>query len=228
MKGGSFSSRLRASGYNKTNNHASALEAKVEIRARVLAMVGSPTAVFDAFAGEGQLYERVWRQADRYVGCDLTWYRDGRLMYVADSRRVMRAIDLAPFNVFDLDAWGSPWEHAAILCARRKIKPGERIGLVITEGSSLKAKMGGLPHALAMLAGVAPWIPGASGAMLNVVDRAIAEVARRLNCRMVKRWEAHGRTGARMRYIGLVLEGATADQKKAAAAPIEATAAAEA
>ncbi|HVH77139.1 MAG TPA: hypothetical protein VM755_19655 [Stellaceae bacterium] len=47
----------------------------------------------------------------------------------------MRAIDLAPFNLFDFDAWGSPWEHVAILCARRPVQPGERIGLVLTDGS---------------------------------------------------------------------------------------------
>jgi hypothetical protein len=28
-----------------------------------------------------------------------------------------------------------------------------------------------------------------------------------MNCRLVKRWEARGKTGAQMRYIGLVLEG---------------------
>lgn len=202
----SFSAPMRARGKKKYNNHPSALSAKIDIRSRVLDMVGPRTAVFDAFAGEGQLYRQVWCRADYYVGCDRNWYRDARLMYVADSRRVMRAIDLGQFNVFDLDAWGSPWEFALIICARRSVKPKETIGLVITDGSSLKMRMGGLPHALAQLAGVAPWIVGAQRAP-DLIDRAIAEVSRRLRCRLVKRWEAQGTSGARMRYIGLVLEG---------------------
>jgi hypothetical protein len=211
-----FSASLKSS--RKTNNHAAARPAKAEIRQNVLDAVGADTAaVFDAFAGEGVLYREVWSKAGSYLGCDLTWYRDARLCYVADSRRVMRAIDLAPFNVFDFDAWGSPWEHVAILCARRPAAPGEQLGIVITEGSGLKLKMGGLPHALAYLAGLNPDLPGMSRSIDLVIERAITETARRLRCRIVRRWQAKGRTGAAMLYVGLVLEGLPpAETKKAA------------
>lgn len=201
----SFASSLK--GGAKVNNHPSALAAKVEIRERVLDEIGTDRAsVFDAFAGEGQLHDRVWHRAKAYVGCDLKWYRDARLVYVADSRRVMRAIDLSGLNCFDLDSWGSPWEHVLILAARRELAAGEKIGLVLTEGSSLKAKLGGLPHALAQLAGLRPSLRGGGRAYDDIIDRAIAGAARRMNCRVVKRWQARGRTGAGMRYIGLVLE----------------------
>jgi hypothetical protein len=196
----------------KTNNNARALPAKLQIREHVLAAAGGTEAVvFDAFAGAGELYRGVWHKAGRYVGCDLDWYRDERLVYVADSRRVMRAIDLEAFNVFDFDAWGSPWEHVVILCARRSVKPGERLGLVLTEGTRLKLKFGGLPDALAGLIGFRRSSGlaglGRARAYAGILDQAIATAAARLHCTVLNRWEAHGKMGSQMSYIGLVLEG---------------------
>jgi hypothetical protein len=40
-----------------------------------------------------------------------------------------------------------------------------------------------------------------------VIDKAITGLARRMGCSIEKRWQAEGRTGAAMRYIGLVLKG---------------------
>jgi len=80
--------------------------------------IGKPAKVFDAFAGEGQMYSSVWNGADRYVGCDLKYRPDGRLMFAADNRRVLRAIDLAEFNIFDLDAYGS-----SVMLAAMSTKP---------------------------------------------------------------------------------------------------------
>src|SRR5690242_9791645 len=103
-------------------NTKSARSAKIEIRQRVLDAIGAETAaVFDAYGGAGELYRAVWSKAARYVGCDQNWFRDERTMFVADNRRVMRAIDLGQFNVFDLDAFGSPYEQLTILAARRAV-----------------------------------------------------------------------------------------------------------
>lgn len=206
----SFSARLhtKARAAAKVNNSVGAVPAKAEIRRRVLNVIRADNAaVFDAFAGEGHMHSLVWHQAHTYAGCDKLWYRDKRLMYVADNRRVMRAIDLANFNIFDFDSWGSPWELVAILCARRSLAPGERLGLILTEGSSLKTRMGALPFGLAQLGGFKPDTPGTSRARDFVVERAIAETTRRLGAQLLHRWEARGRTGAKMVYIGLVLEG---------------------
>jgi len=61
----------------------------------------------------------------------------------------MRALPLQEFSIFDFDAYGSPWEHAIILCARRRVQPGERLGLVLT----LKLRFGAFDDALATLVG---------------------------------------------------------------------------
>jgi hypothetical protein len=50
-------------------------------------------------------------------------------MYAADSRPLMRALPLQEFSIFDFDTYGSPWAHVIILCVRRRLQPGERLGL---------------------------------------------------------------------------------------------------
>lgn len=208
MAGRSFSASLKRSNKH-TNNNPAALRAKVEIRALVLDQIGKErAAVFDAFAGNGAMYDRVWQRASHYTGCDLVWYRDARHAFVADNRRVMRSIDLTAFNIFDLDAYGSPWEQVCILADRRPLAPGEQLGLLLTEGTGFNLKLGGMPLALRTLAGIRKGVVGASRQQDAIIDMAIAGTCRRMGAAVVRRWQAQGKTGAAMRYIGLVLEGA--------------------
>ena len=191
----------------KIHNVPAMLAAKVEIRKRVLMAIGQSARVFDAFAGGGQLYRRIWREAAGYVGCDLDWHNDGRLAYVGDNRRVLRAIDLSNFAIFDLDAFGSPWQQAWIIACRRLVKPGERVGLVLTEGSQIKLRFGSFPMALAFVAGLKGKPSGGAQLQAEILDRAIARLAGVMGCGIETRWQATGKKGSRMRYIGLVLRG---------------------
>lgn len=193
----------------KTDNNRRAFKAKVEIRRLVFDAVGAQgeVAVFDAFAGPGEMYSAVWKDAKSYTGCDLRRQSDGRRMFVADNRRVMRAISLAPFNVFDLDAYGSPWEQAIIIADRRHVAAGELLGLVLTEGNGFAYKSNVVPVAIAELTGIRRGLVGMSKKQDAIIDRAIAGLARRMSCALVKQWRADGKTGASMRYIGLVLKG---------------------
>ena len=200
-----FSARLKASGRIKVDNHARAMPNKVELRKRVLAEVPAP--VFDAFAGSGQMFRRVWRDAPGYVGCDLRWFPDERMAYVADNKRVLRSIDLGGFGIFDLDAYGSPWEQALIIAGRRIVKPGERIGFCITEGSSLKLRMGQPAKAMTLMAGMTNKAVGVSSQQDELTARAIAGLAQRMRCAVLKSWMARGKSGAQVRYYGLVFEG---------------------
>jgi hypothetical protein len=211
-----FGRRLGPAGglRQRVANNPAALAAKVEIRSNVLNAIGADKArVFDAFAGEGQLYSRVWSKAQRYVGCDLKWYRDGRELYVGDSRNVMRAIDLAPFNVFDFDSHGSPWEHVLILCARRLVTAGEQIGVTFTEGSRVDIQYGHFSAALAQLIGVQGKAKATGMARdkgyHQLLDRVVTATARRLNCSILYHWQARppGRGTRLVNYVGLVLEG---------------------
>jgi hypothetical protein len=183
--------------------------AKVEIRRSVVDALGGPARVFEAFAGAGGLYRAIWRiSVASYVGCDQRWYQDERRAFVADNRRVLRAIDLSAFNLFDLDAYGSPWEQATIIAARRKLAAGERVGLVVTEGLGSAYRNGVVPHAVTLLVGARNRT--LAGAALNArradMHKAIfAELAQRMGARVERFWKAEGRTGAGMAYMGVVL-----------------------
>jgi hypothetical protein len=191
----------------KTDNHPAAFKAKVAIRRNVLAAI-APANVFDAYAGAGQMHAAVWSKAQRYVGCDLKYLADARTMFVGDNRRVLRAIDLAPFNVFDLDAYGSPWEAALIIADRRKVKPAELLGVIITEGAGLSYKANVMPLAVTALTGLRQGIVGLSRKHDDVINLAIAGLARRMGCSIEKRWQAErNNTGPAPRYVGLVLKG---------------------
>ncbi len=93
------------------------------------------------------------------------------------------------------------------MSARRKLAPGETFGLVLTDGSGLKLKFGASPTALAMLAKSPLAAPDLARQQSKIIDSAIEAVAQRMNGRVVERHQATGKTGTRMRYIGLVIEG---------------------
>lgn len=205
-----FSGSLkRGSAGKKVNSHPAATEAKATIRRNILAEIGlAKASVFDAFAGQGEMFQRVWKDAKGgYVGCDLTWYRDDRDAFVADNRIVLRSIDLSGFNIFDIDAWGNPWEQALIIAARRPIKPKERIGLAITEGNGLSLRFGNMAHTLAQLAGIKGKLTGANRGQDDILEMAVHGLCVRMKAAPLKMWRAKGRASASMRYIGLILEG---------------------
>jgi hypothetical protein len=187
-----------------------AIRAKVQIRTAVLDGIGADEArVFDAFAGEGTMYREVWKNAASYVGCDLEKFvRDERVAYVADNRRVMRCIDIGAFNVFDFDAYGSPWEQVYLMIKRRQVAPGERIGVVLTEGQGMKMDMGGMSAALSLVAGVRQYMPGMGAAQQQIVNRAVSRTATMMNTTIEKHFQAISKHSSTIRYIGMVLRGA--------------------
>jgi hypothetical protein len=201
----------------KIDNAERGWRAKVEIRERVLAaLTPARTVVFDAFAGTGRMWSAVWKQAAGYVACDERWHDDERCCYVADNRRVLRCIDLAPFTCFDLDAYDSPWEQAIILAVRRpRLRARERLGLVLTEGTWLTTMTGKFAVALRQASGLTGQhatevrtIYGVSTALHDdLIARALGRVARQMGGRIVRHWRAEGQTSARLRYLGVVIEG---------------------
>lgn len=203
---GKFSALLKDSN-KKTNNHPKSMAAKIALRRNVLDGINH-ARVFDAFAGSGKMYREVWHKAAAYTGCDLKWFRDERSVFVAKCQRVMRCIDLGEFNIFDFDAYGSPWLQVQILAARRRLAPDEKIGVILTDGSGLKLKMGQCPKALAQLCGLEKSsVPGINRAHDMLIDRALDETCRLMNARILARWE-HDRTGrSEMKYLALLLQG---------------------
>ena len=177
--------------------------AKADIRRRVLEAIERPV-VFDAFAGAGVMHGAVWHEAAGYVGCDTAFFRDGRLAYVADNRRVMRAIALEAFNVFDFDADECPWEQVLILARRRPaLRAGERLGLAVSDGTA-GARKGEISRALSVLSGVAAQ-PGLERIHERIVDRALRRAAEMTGGRIERRWQAVGTGRSKGLYLGLVI-----------------------
>lgn len=117
-------------------------------------------------------------------------------------------LDLGQFNVFDLDAFGSPWEQMVILAARRRWKKGEPGGLAITDGSTLKTRRGALPNAMRILCGMAEQKIAPTMAGSEELRRvAIAGFVRRAGVKVTKQWEAVGPPPARVYYAAICFEG---------------------
>lgn len=189
--------------------------AKVELRLRVLEHV-TPAHVFDAFCGLGEMYRGAWKNAASYVGCDeRPWDpKDERRRFVADNRRVLRAIDLHAFNVFDLDAYGGPWEQLHIIAARRTWKTGERGAVILTDGSTRKTRLGQGSHAMNSLVGAKTL--RAFGVSLkssaSMADAALRAWYARAGVVPKKSWMAQSLGGDNggspgMRYTAVVFEG---------------------
>lgn len=191
----------------KLDNSEARVEDKINIRESVLAEIGSEASVFDAYAGEGNMHAAVWSKARHYVGCDLRMFMDHRKAFVADNSRVMRAVDLTQFNIFDFDAYGSPWTLVHILAHRRPVQPGEKIGIVLTDGSFLALKNGTPPKALMNTAGVKGKHQDMIRHIDEIISAAIVKTAQRMSCSIERRWQAIGIGRSMMRYTGLVLRG---------------------
>lgn len=197
---------------SKCDNARGAHAAKVELRRNVLELV-RPSRVFDAFCGLGEMWRGAWCEAESYLGCDeRPWTpSEEHRRIVCDNALALRALDLSRFNVFDLDAYGSPWDQMTILAARRTWEAGERGAVVTTDGTSMKLRFGGLPHSLASLVGV-PAHKGATDADSDALMRlALSSWLRRCNVRPLRQWQAQGhgsgKGGQRMIYTAVVFEG---------------------
>jgi hypothetical protein len=197
----------------KIHNGAAAHQAKITLRERVLEMV-KPAHVFDAYCGPtGEMWKAVWSKAASYTGCD-TDYRpfDPRHRFVADNRTVMRSIDLHKYNVFDLDAFGEPWEQLLILSARRMWKPSERGALLLTWRESHLRFTHAARNSLAVAAGRNTLSLKDKPPLVKMAVRRFLEVNRVTG---LKSWGARGYSGAAglgKRNAKEIFKGAPADQ----------------
>lgn len=195
----------------KTDNARGAHNAKIRMRRNVLESV-EPARVFDGFCGLGEMWRGAWCDAAEYLGCDeRTWTPDEpHRRVVCDNKLALRALDLSRFNVFDFDAYGSPWDQMLILSHRRNWSPGERGAVVLTDGSSMKLRYGQMPRSLAMLAGTTT-DKAATDADSDAIQRiALTRWLARCGLTPLRQWVAQGRGsgkgGQRMTYTAVVFE----------------------
>jgi hypothetical protein len=197
----------------QTYNRPTAHKAKIDLRKNVLEHV-APAHVFDAFCGPaGEMWQAVWKDADSYVGCDVEYeLTDPRPRFVADNIRVLRTLDLQRFNIFDIDAFGSPWTQLLVLAARRKWALGERGGVVITDGSVNKSKFGVLGGAHRQLLGAqCTMVAPSRSCGIGMGELAIQVWLRQSRVTPVRQWRAESKSSGvgsfAMVYTAIVFEG---------------------
>ena len=114
--------------------HNSAPELKVKLRRRLVEQLGGGNAVrvLETHAGPGVMHELAYHDVADWLGIDKDPESPDSIH--ADNRDVLRTIDLQRFNLFDVDAFGSPWEQCWIISERRRVGQGEKIALALTSG----------------------------------------------------------------------------------------------
>lgn len=140
----------------------------------------------------------------------------GRLL--GRQRRLPQLLcDLTRWNVFDLDAYGSPWRLWWIIAKRRPVEPNERVAVVFTDGASLRARLGRVERHIAHLAGVPANLEKAASLWPTLVARAVRKLATMHNARLDR---LHLASHRNMHYGAALLEGLR--ENAATASPEEA------
>lgn len=193
----------------KTNTSAGV---KVELRRWLVEELGGEPRILDCFAAAGVMWRKAYDSTSRYLGLDLKPFDDSRRLIQCDSRRYLRhaETDLSKFDLFDLDAFGSPLEHLALVCHRLTVPKGKRVGFALTDGTAFNTKMNAVNRGLLDYAGIV--LHRHSGVQYDyrdhifqmVVDKAL-KIA---GLRVVAAREAKKASGAGMRYRAMVCEPA--------------------
>jgi hypothetical protein len=117
-------------------------EAKFMIRRQALAWAPEKPAVLEAYAGEGHMFRGVWKAAaGRHLGIDVRFRRpsgdpNGECWRGDNLVLMKRAMEQAPWNIIDLDAYANPWPLLRRVCKMASARP-----LVVTTTCTLERAM---------------------------------------------------------------------------------------
>jgi len=115
---------------------------KVKVRHHVLEHLGIENPrILDCFCAKGEMWREAYSSTENYIGLDLERFHDARDTLICDNTRFLRQADLDQFDVFDLDAYGSPFECLAIIAHRLKWSRTKRVGIVLTDGTGMNSKL---------------------------------------------------------------------------------------
>jgi hypothetical protein len=98
------------------------LEGKVNLRLESLAHINKKEVkVLEAFGGDGVIWELVKQRSDKQIAIlRIDKKQDKRGVYLkGDNIKFLKSISLEPFDIVDLDAYGSPFNQLEIVFRRR-------------------------------------------------------------------------------------------------------------
>lgn len=187
----------------KTDN--AKITAKKEIREFVLSKMNN-AFVLEVFCGAGDMYNDVWHNADSYTGIDKRKFFDKRNTLCGDAEKVLSVIDVDDFNVFDIDAYGSPY-NCLDLILKRYIVKHKKIAFVITDGVAMDLRMGRISKGIRNILGIESHILKKANLIQDdLILKIIESVANKLKGVITDKKFAKGKTGAAMNYYAFIVE----------------------
>lgn len=191
----------------KTDN--AKITAKHALRSGAVSMLASQkTHVLEVFCGKGEMYEAVWSECNSYLGIDKRKFQDKRAVLIGDAMSALLQVNCSEYNIFDIDAYGSPYECLAEIVKQLEQKnKHKRIAFCITDGVQMDLRMGNITLSMACLSGInVKKISRAHKLHDVIIARIIDHIASRLHCNVIDKKIAIGATGSGMRYYSFVIE----------------------
>ena len=144
-----------ASGSRQVDNGA--MEGKVRVRRTIAAALPPGARILEGFAGEGAMYDAVWAAFPCGLAIDhardkvrtAARRRPDWSVYAGDTERALSAgVGAAvPFDVVDLDAYGSPWKYVRAWLLSERAR-ADRTTVVLTDGYMARASLSALDGTL--------------------------------------------------------------------------------
>ena len=185
----------------KTNNAKTT--AKAELRLSVLNSIKNPR-VLEVFCGGGEMYNTVWNKAEKYTGIDKVKQFDERNTICGDARKALRLVNLSEFNIFDIDAYGSPYDVLDDILNLGELK--KPVGFCITDGINMDLKLGRVCKGLRKFIRYEHNIAKRANTLHDKFIKIVCDdVAKRLNGEVGNFMVATGKTGATMKYYSFIV-----------------------
>lgn len=112
--------------------------AKIEIRENVLKELDN-IQLLEVFAGDGKIYNQCYQgRVNSATGIESSELMPdcGRKIYRGKYKKILRTMDIAKFNLFDINSSGSPWYPFWIICNRLRKSKFDKIGFVLIENKN--------------------------------------------------------------------------------------------
>ena len=185
----------------KTDN--AQISAKEEIRKKILSKIENP-CVLEVFCGAGEMYQKVWANAEKYTGIDKRKFFDERNTICGDAEKAIRVVDLEQYNIFDIDAYGSPYNILSYIILNRRFT--DQVAFVLTDGSAMDLRLGRVSKGLRELSGIKNHVlKKASNIHDELILKVIENIEKITRKKATNFMIAKGRTGAAMRYYAFIL-----------------------
>lgn len=183
----------------KTNNQNK--KVKKELREYLCGGNISCLSVLEVFCGDGQMYKEVWKLSKRYTGIDKVKFFDDRHTICGDAEKITSNINFFEYDVFDIDAYGSPYNVLYNLLPGIKRANKKQVYFAITDGTNMDLKMGRISRGLRKIIGINTRIIKNAHIMHNqLIAEVVDSVASYLGGHVQQFKLAHVKSGSAVRY----------------------------